>query len=89
MSLVGWLIVLSLPVVAAVQLAAMVVLGRRLELDDDAPRPFAWGEAPTPEDDGHAPAGASDHGTCPLCGTRNDPGFTYCRGCVQRLRAAG
>lgn len=22
---------------------------------------------------------------CPACGTRNDPAFTFCRGCVARL----
>lgn len=87
MGVVGWLIVLSLPFYAAVQLYAIVVLGRHLALregDVAASRPPAsttWGPTPeaAPTPDGPVRCGA--------CGASNRRGYRFCRGCVGRIRA--
>ncbi|AGB38764.1 DUF7577 domain-containing protein [Natronococcus occultus] len=46
-------------------------------------------DAGTPVGDGRTdrpPDGAGPRQRrCPACGTANDPGYTFCRACVQRL----
>lgn len=90
MSLVGWLIVLSLPVYAAVQIVLLVALGRRLALrsgDVALARPPAGAFAAGSNDP--AVAGGGSRRACPSCGSPNDVAYTFCRECISRLPAAG
>ena len=88
MGVVGWLIVLSLPIYAAVQLYAIVVLGRRLALREGdvaasrSPASTAWGSAA-----GAAPTAPDGPVRCPACGAANGRGYRFCRQCVGRIRA--
>lgn len=76
MSVVGWAIVLSLPVYAAIQIVALLALGRRFELDADAPLPDSWPGENQP---------AIRRGQCRTCGAENNPRYTFCGRCVSRL----
>jgi len=88
MSLVGWAIVLGLPVFALVQWWLIVRLGSRLELDEGAgngmPQVTTYGAAIPDVDDPPAPA-ASGTVTCRTCGAENDRGYDYCGDCAARL----
>lgn len=87
MSLVGWLIVLSLPVYAAVQIVLLVALGRRLALqsgDVALTRPPAG----TFADGSDEPLERGSRRACPTCGSSNDLTYTFCRECLSRLPAA-
>lgn len=79
MAALGWAIVLSLPLYAAVQLWLVVRLGRRLERTDPGPaRPDGWVAV---SDGGRD----TDARVCRVCGAENEPEYDYCGGCAARL----
>lgn len=87
MGVVGWLIVLSLPIYAAIQLYAIIAIGRHLALREGdvaasrLPGSTTWGSTP---DAAPAPDGSI---RCATCGTANGRGYRFCRQCVGRIRA--
>lgn len=79
MGWVGWLIMLSLPLYAIVQVVLLVRIGARVEADDPLPvRGYRFEADPTPD-----PPDAA--GACQRCGTENDPAYRFCRRCVGRV----
>lgn len=78
----GWAFAVLL-VYPALQVPALYVVVRALDLrNDDGPRDPV-GYAPTVVADGHG--GATVPGLCPDCGRENDPTYRYCRTCLASL----
>lgn len=89
MSLLGWLIVLSLPVYAAVQLWLIKRLGEYWDVEPEEPTPEMVEARLSPE---QREAREPDDGEvlCRSCGTVNDVDFDYCSDCAAPMsRVAG
>lgn len=70
--------------VCLLQLPAVLLLARRVELAEELPwrAGYAAGvRSGGPVGDPAVPAA----GVCPRCGSENAPGFTFCRACITRL----
>lgn len=84
MGLPGWAL-LALIGVPLAQIPLVLFLSRWFELDGEAPAPVP-GQGVWTEDGGsRGTANARPAGQCRHCGARNDPTYTFCRGCIARL----
>lgn len=84
MSLVGWVVVLSLPVYAAVQLWLIKRIGEWFDVEPEDPTPGMVSARLSPEDRRER---EPDDGEvlCRSCGTLNDAGFEYCSACAAEM----
>jgi len=87
MSLVGWAIVLGLPVYALVQWWLIVRLGEEVSVEDGAGLPLSATYGGTVPHLTGEPAGTGSV-TCRSCGAENAGSFDYCGRCVAPLDPA-
>lgn len=89
MSLLGWLIVLALPVYAVAQLWLIKRIGEYWDVDAEEPTQEMVAARLGP-DERRERETADGEVLCRFCGTVNDVGFEYCRGCAAPMsRVAG
>ncbi|PSQ19555.1 hypothetical protein BRD00_01430 [Halobacteriales archaeon QS_8_69_26] len=89
MSLLGWLIVLSLPVYALVQLWLIKRVGEFWDVEAEDPTPEMV-EARLSTEQRRAREPDDDEVLCRSCGTVNDVDFDYCKSCAAPMsRVAG
>lgn len=86
MGLPPWALVV-LVVYPLAQIPLVLVLARRLKLEGAGPmvtptRAYWTGESP---DERFPHLAEPEPGRCGRCGTANDPGYTFCGGCLSRL----
>ena len=85
MAVPAWALLL-LVAIPLVQVPLVFYLGRRFELDGDAPLPTPtralWTDGASVRAERVA---AYQPGDCRRCGTANDPAYTFCGECLARL----
>lgn len=84
MSLLGWLIILSLPVYAAVQLWLIRRIGEYWEVDAEEPTTEMMQARLDPADRQAREPGDGEV-LCRSCGTVNDVDYEYCRDCAAPM----
>jgi len=87
MTLVGWAIVLGLPVYALVQWWLIVRLGEEVGVEDGAGLPLSATYGGTVPHLAGEPTGTAVV-TCRSCGAKNGRRFDYCGRCVAPLDSA-